>query len=251
MRTPSNSWATPSLQANPGAQGAMQNGQMTLAMQTSLFPPCLWPSSNIVPPSTNNRFALPVLQMENSGRREGKRLAYCPALVTPGGLQTLSLTGGPTRDSLSLESAASPLVPLQRDSRGGGQGASSERRQSGHNPLPGWASCTSPPPANSSLRFPVSEQTHACVLGHCPSLLVAEARMGVEQGPNQGWDAGYHHLLGDLMMSPSWDQAPLQMGRLRREVRRLPQHELPPRGRGCAALRRRGSPGGRVRDLGV
>lgn len=83
--------------------------------------------------------------------------------------------------------------------------------------------------------------------------------MGVEQGPNQGWDAGYHHLLEDLMMSPSWDQAPLQMGRLRREVRKdelkasgwLPQHELPPLGRGCAALRRRGSPGGRVRDLGV
>lgn len=159
VRTPSNSWATPSLQADPGAQGATQNGQMTLAMQTSLFPRCLWPSSNFVPPSTNNRFALPVFQMENSGRREGKRLAYCPASVTPGGLQTLSLTGGPTRNSLSLVSAASPLPPLQRDSRGGGQGASSERWQSGHNPLPGWASCTSPPPASSSLHFPVSEQT--------------------------------------------------------------------------------------------
>ena len=64
--------------------------------------------------------------------------------------------------------------------------------------------------------------------------------MGVEQGPNQGWDAGYHRLLGDLMMSPSWDQAPLQMGRLRHEVRKdelkasgwLPQHELPPGGGG-------------------
>ena len=125
-RTPSNSWATHSLQADSRSQGTTQNGQMTLAVQKSLFPPCLWPSSNFVPPSTNNRFTLPILQMENSGRGRGKKLVYCPALVTPGGLQTLSLTGGPTRDSLSLESAVSSLPPLQRDSRGGGQGASSE-----------------------------------------------------------------------------------------------------------------------------
>lgn len=143
---------------------------MTPAIQGSLFSPCFWPLA-----TADGEIG--------AQRRDEPRLV--PPLFKPGGLQTLTWSSARDKVLLSLFTM-SPHPPRQRGSGSDGQGSSSE--------VAAWPQ-PSPQPgrlwvlASSQLfpAFPVSEQTPAPmsqVLGHCSSLLVAEARMDVEQGPD-------------------------------------------------------------------
>lgn len=120
----------------------------------------------------------------NWGPEKGRAPLSAPSVQTRRAADThLELCQG---QSPALAFTMSPHPPRQRGSGSDGQGSSSE--------VAAWPQ-PSPQPgrlwvlASSQLfpAFPVSEQTPAPmsqVLGHCSSLLVAEARMDVEQGPD-------------------------------------------------------------------
>lgn len=220
-----------------------------------------WPGDPCHPGVTV--FILPLATVNsrwgNRGPEKGKALLGAPFGQIRRAAGTVPHLEPCQEQSPALQSTVSPHPTLRRGSGSGGQTSSSEvaaRPQPSPGPVqrhvPAASQLHPVPrsfPTNTSPTSPTSQ-----VLGHCPFLLVAEARMDVERGSDWAGVLGPTPVLWDLMLPP-WEQAPRQVGKPRPEVRReelkamawLSQGKLPPEW-GCCP--QEAWPWGPSQDLG-